>query len=199
MLPSQHLLSNTDDAASRTTARVARRLALLVSAFAQVVGARVHDDGPPEDALGADQLDLLVRDGALGVALGVRLEVTEVADVAFCVGGGAVGLAEGVDCGRKEKRKIVLAGYYWVAWVGGCSLFAEAMVEYVGGEVYLQCGPALVQPLVLSPNWWTCMPRSAEASWPVMSQETVVGADSDDCSKWTVPPTLESPRRTATV
>ena len=111
MLPSQHLLSNTDDAASRTTARVARRLALLVSAFAQVVGARVHDDGPPEDALGADQLDLLVRDGALGVALGVRLEVAEVADVAFCVGGCAVGLAKGVDCGGKEKRKVVLAGY----------------------------------------------------------------------------------------
>lgn len=43
------------------------------------------------------------------------------------------------------------------------------------------------------------MPRSAEASWPVMSYEMVVGADSDDCSKVTVPPTLESPRRTATV
>jgi hypothetical protein len=28
----------------------------------------------------------------------------------------------------------------------------------------VQWGPALVQPLVLSPNWWTCMPRSALGS-----------------------------------
>lgn len=55
-----------------------------------------------------------------------------------------------------------------------------------------------MQPLVLSPKAWTWMPRSALASWPVMFQEMVVGADSDSCSKVTVPLTLESPRRTAT-
>lgn len=43
-----------------------------------------------------------------------------------------------------------------------------------------------------------CMPRFALASWPVISHETVVGADSDSCSKVTVPETLESPRTTAT-
>lgn len=58
----------------------------------------MHDDGAAEDALGADELDLLVLDGALGVALGVGFEVAEVADVAFRVGGGAVGFREGVDC-----------------------------------------------------------------------------------------------------
>ena len=99
--PSIHpssLLSDPNDAASRTAARVARRLALLVPAFAQVVRARVDDDGPAEDALGPDELDLLVRHGPLGVALRVRLEVAEVADVAFGVLGGAVRFAEGVDC-----------------------------------------------------------------------------------------------------
>ena len=70
-----NLLRNANDTASRTTARVTRRLALLVPALAQIVGAAVHDDGPPQHALGPNQFDLPVRDGALGVALGVRLEV----------------------------------------------------------------------------------------------------------------------------
>ena len=98
------LLSDPNDAASRTTARVARRLALLVPALAEVVGARVHDDGAAEDALGPDELDLAVRQGPLGVALRVRLEVAEVADVAFCVRGGAVRFAEWVDCGMVRMR-----------------------------------------------------------------------------------------------
>lgn len=55
-----------------------------------------------------------------------------------------------------------------------------------------------MQPLVLSPKVWTCMPRSALASWPEMSQETVVSAPSEAWSKVTVPLMLESPRRTAT-
>jgi hypothetical protein len=56
-----------------------------------------------------------------------------------------------------------------------------------------------VQPLVLSPNWWTCMPRSALASLPVMSHVMVVGEDSEDCSKVTVPVIFESPRTVATM
>jgi hypothetical protein len=55
-----------------------------------------------------------------------------------------------------------------------------------------------VHPLVLSPKAWTCMPRSALASLPVMFHEMVVFEDSSACSKVTVPLTLESPRRTAT-
>lgn len=42
------------------------------------------------------------------------------------------------------------------------------------------------------------MPRSALASWPVMSHEMVVGADSEVCSKITCPVIFESPRMTAT-
>jgi len=56
-----------------------------------------------------------------------------------------------------------------------------------------------VQPLVLSPKAWTCMPRLALASLPVRSHEMVVSAFSPDCSKVTVPATFESPRRTATI
>jgi len=52
--------------------------------------------------------------------------------------------------------------------------------------------------LVLSPKVWMWKPRFALASLPVMSQVTLVGADSDSCSKMTLPVTLESPRRTAT-
>lgn len=56
-----------------------------------------------------------------------------------------------------------------------------------------------MQPLVLSPKAWTCMPRLALASWPEMSQVMVVGACSFSCSKTTVPLTLASPRRTQTM
>lgn len=43
------------------------------------------------------------------------------------------------------------------------------------------------------------MPRSAEGSLPLMLYLIVVGEDSEACSKVTVPPTEESPRRTATM
>merc|ERR1712183_829605 len=92
-----NLLGNTNNTASGTGAGVASLLALLVLALAEVVGAGVDDDGAAENALRADQLDELVRDGALGVALGVGLEVAQVADVALAVGGGAVGLVVGVE------------------------------------------------------------------------------------------------------
>lgn len=55
-----------------------------------------------------------------------------------------------------------------------------------------------MQPLVLSPNWWTWNARSALASWPLMSHEMLVETPSFACSKVTVPASLESPRRTAT-
>lgn len=50
-----------------------------------------------ENALSTDQLDELVLGGAVGIALGIGLEVAQVADVALSVAGGAVGLAKGVD------------------------------------------------------------------------------------------------------
>lgn len=86
--------------------------------LAQVVRATVNDNGAlrivshspalrskingektyANDALGADQLDELVRHGALSVALGVGLEVAQVTDVALGVAGSSVGLVERVDC-----------------------------------------------------------------------------------------------------
>ena len=51
-----------------------------------------------DDALGANQLNQGVGDGALGVALAIGLEVTEITDVADIVGTVAVVLAVGVDC-----------------------------------------------------------------------------------------------------
>ena len=118
-----NLLGDTNDTASGTSASVASLLALLVLALAEVVSAGVDDDGAAEDALGADQLDVLVRDGALGVALGVGLEVAQVADVALAVGGGAVGLVVGVDC----------------KWEGGVSWLSDGGVvvgDFLGSPTY---------------------------------------------------------------
>lgn len=91
------LCGNTNDTASRPAPSIARLLALRVSALAEIVSAGVHHNRTSEHALRADELDHLVGDGALGVALAVGLEVAQVADVAVRVGWGAVLLVVGVD------------------------------------------------------------------------------------------------------
>ena len=91
------LLGDANDTASGTSTSVAGLLALLVLTLAEIVGAGVDDNGAAEDALRADQLDELVRDRALGVALAVGFEVAQVADVALLVAGSSVGLVVGVD------------------------------------------------------------------------------------------------------
>lgn len=124
------LCGNADDAAGRAGAGVARLLALLVPALSEVVGARVADEGAlqgeekaivspwlltaygntggvstySENAVLADQLDEAVADAALGVALGIRLDVSKVTDVAFAVGGSAVCLAVRVVCGVERYQ-----------------------------------------------------------------------------------------------
>jgi hypothetical protein len=65
----------------------------------------VDNNGTAKDALWADQLDVLVSNRALAVALAISLEVSEVTDVALGVGGCAVSLAVWVD----YRRKMVLA------------------------------------------------------------------------------------------
>lgn len=49
------------------------------------------------DGLGPDQLDVLVLDRALGVALGIGRDVAQVANVAVLIGRRTVGLVVGVD------------------------------------------------------------------------------------------------------
>jgi hypothetical protein len=50
------------------------------------------------DALGANQLDQLIRGAALSITLAVSLEVAQVTNVALVVFGGTVGLVVWVDC-----------------------------------------------------------------------------------------------------
>ena len=84
------LCSNANDTARGPSARIASRLALLMSTFTQIVRARVDHDRAAENALRPDQLDQRVLNAAFAVALGVSLEVAEVADMAVAVGGGTV-------------------------------------------------------------------------------------------------------------
>ena len=91
------LLSNANDATSRTATGVASLQGLLVAALAQIIRARVHNDGAADDALLPDELDVAVLNGTLGVALAVGFEVAQVAYVAGAVGGCAVVLLERVD------------------------------------------------------------------------------------------------------
>lgn len=97
LAPSNTSLSNANDAARRPAPSITRRLALLMSALAQIIRTRMHHDGASEHALRPNQLDVLVRNGALGIALAVRLEVAQITDVALGVVGGAVGFAKRVE------------------------------------------------------------------------------------------------------
>lgn len=67
----------------------------------------MHDNGAAENALGADQLDKLVRDRALGVTLAVSLEVAKVTDVTLRVRRGSVGLAVRVDYANQSCVLII--------------------------------------------------------------------------------------------
>lgn len=55
------------------------------------------------DGVGADQLNKIVLDSALGVAIAVDSDVSEVTDVTLLVAWGAVGLAVGVDCSHRVR------------------------------------------------------------------------------------------------
>jgi len=63
----------------------------------------------------ADQLDKLVLDSGLGVAIAVDSDVTEVTNVTLLVARGAMGLAVGVDCryrvrsGQAESHWVLLS------------------------------------------------------------------------------------------
>jgi hypothetical protein len=61
------------------------------------------------DTLRTDELDELVRYGSLAVALGVSLEVAQVADVAVLIRWGAMLLIKRVDCYPLEPQGTALA------------------------------------------------------------------------------------------
>ena len=64
----------------------------------------MHDDSPSKHALGPNELDEVVGDAAVGVAMVIGFEVAEVADMAIGVGRGAVLFAEGVDWEKERVR-----------------------------------------------------------------------------------------------
>ena len=86
------------------------------------------------DALGANQLDQLIGDGSLSIALAVSLEVAQVTDVALLVAGGTVGLVVGVD-------------YLYI-----CLSMQRSHVGTGRAPQNSQWDPADVQPFVLSPK-----------------------------------------------
>lgn len=106
------LVGDANDTAGRTRASVASLERLLGVALAKVVGAGVNDHGAANDAVGADQLDQVVGNGALGVALSISVDVAEIANVADLIGGSTVVLAEGVEvrAGRGAAVGVVTKG-----------------------------------------------------------------------------------------
>lgn len=66
---------NTDDPTSWSSPGIPCQLALLMTSLAQIISTGVNDYCPAEHALGANQFNEFIADGALGVALIVSLEI----------------------------------------------------------------------------------------------------------------------------
>lgn len=71
-----------------------------------------------DDALGPNQLDHVVRHGALGIALTVGLQIAEIADMASFGGAVAVRLVVGVDYtqGWVSASHTAIGHSRWAEW-----------------------------------------------------------------------------------
>lgn len=107
-----HLCGNANDTASWTATSVSSLLALSVATLSKIIGAGVHNNSAAEDALWADQLDQLVLDRALCVALAIGFEVSEVTDVALRILWSTVLLAVWVDCKNSQLYNLPC----WPGW-----------------------------------------------------------------------------------
>jgi len=103
------LVGNTNDTTSRTSTSVASLLGFLVSSSAEVISAGMDNNGAPQYALSADQLDQFVLEGTNGIALGISWNVTEIADVALAIARSPVRLPERIEVrtGRRAAIGIV--------------------------------------------------------------------------------------------
>lgn len=116
---------------SRSSTCVSRGLALLMSTFTQVIGARMHDDSSlsrnemisnvaflsrrerkgnrkvskgythAQNTLGPYQFDLLVGNATFCIALRVGFEVAKIAYMTLTIGGSTVRFGKGVDYMRE--------------------------------------------------------------------------------------------------
>jgi hypothetical protein len=94
------LVGNTNNTTSRSGTSVTSLERLLAVTLAKVVSTSVDNNGSANDAVRANQLDKRVSDGALGIALGVSLDVSEITNVTGLVRRSTVGLVVRVDYGR---------------------------------------------------------------------------------------------------
>jgi len=128
LLVKDTLSRDANDTTSRTKARIARLLALLVVAPAQIISAAVHNHSAANHAIRPDQFDQAIRDGSVDVALTVCLEVAEIADVTLIVGGSAVGLVVGVEMRSSARAAIGVVAE-------GMDVNAALSVGVIAGDV----------------------------------------------------------------
>lgn len=97
------LCSDANDTACRSATRISSLLRLLVPALSEVISASVNDNGSlyrvsaikivdlsyaatyTKDTVLTNQLDMFIRNGALGIALSIGLEVAQITNVTFGV------------------------------------------------------------------------------------------------------------------
>lgn len=145
---------DANDTASRTRSSIASLERLLVVTLAEVVSAGVNNNGAlhncqlqlssiniivdtyADNALGANELDKLIGQSALGVALAIGFKVAQVANMASLIGGSTVGLAMGVKVrtSRGATIGVVTKGVNVEATLG-VGIVAGDVVGNGGGRV----------------------------------------------------------------
>lgn len=113
-----------------------------------------------DNALRTDELDELVRYGALGVALGISLEVAQVADMAVLISRRAMLLVKWVDCCPLESQETIFARVKPTVWASGCAAVgvvaksvdvdASLGVGIVASDIPRDCGRAGLRGLLES-------------------------------------------------
>jgi len=108
----ESLLRDTDYTTSRASTGIPSLLGFGMATLAQVVGSGVDHDGPPDNAVRPDELDMAVLNATFGGTLAVGIYIPEVTNVAILILRGTVLLVEGVKvwAGRGTPVGIVSKG-----------------------------------------------------------------------------------------
>ncbi len=107
--PVTHLVCNTNNTTSRPSTRITRLLALLGITLAQIVRARMHDDGAAQHALLTDQLDQLISNAPFPLPLSSVLKLPRSPTWRVESEGAPCVLPKGLKCGPAEVQPLVLS------------------------------------------------------------------------------------------
>jgi hypothetical protein len=99
-----------------------------MASLAEIIGAVMDNDGTANDALSTNQLNQLILNSALSIALTISLEVAQVTDVAVLVSGSTMFLVRWVEVRASGRAPIGVVAK-------GVDVHSTLSVGVVAGDV----------------------------------------------------------------